>query len=446
MGLIGWLVATELSYRTLENRLSQQLQHSASMLAAGKLPITKPLLEQLANLLKAELFLFSNAKTVTNLAVEDKLAVQLTEYLRKKSLEIRNEETLIEKIKFHDASFILVYKKVTGSNPRFNGIAALAPLNDIQRDVKSAAFNLGGIVLIVLLIFAWFGHRNARKITSPISELAQMAEKIASGDREIQSQIRQENEIGGLAQALNLMTLKLKNYEQELVQKSRLEIVGELAAKVAHEVRNPLTAIKLQIQLLQEDAANEQKVSLQQVANEIRRLELIVSTTLDQTKPVELDFSLINPNEVIKEFVDLFKPQLKHRGIEIRMLLHDLPCVQLDKNRITQVITNLVINAADELKSGGVIQLGSTYLENDRSIKIIIEDSGKGILQEKRTQIFKPFSSEKSHNMGLGLSICKEIIELHAGAIDISQSQQLGGAKFVIVLPVKKQGVELNHV
>ncbi|HFD31574.1 MAG TPA: HAMP domain-containing histidine kinase [Gammaproteobacteria bacterium] len=441
--LVAWWGANELLYRAMENRLSRQIQQTANLLSEGKLPLTRPLLAQLSELLDANVFLLADDNRII-LSADNSFASQLNQLIQSVILRRNQQQThglSVHKIELNGQPYMFAFKTVDDGSKKYKGIVVLASTSQMQAKAAETGYRLVLIVISILLLLAWLGHRNARKITAPISELAQMAEEIAAGNREIQSHIKQKNEIGDLAQALNSMTLKLKNYEQELVQKSRLEIVGSLAAKVAHEIRNPLTAIKLQIQMLQENANDTQQSGLRSVASEIRRLELIVSTALDQSKPVRLNYAFFNPNQLIEEFVELFKPQMAHRGVEVQVSLQHLPDVALDRNRIIQVITNLVMNALDELKTGGVIRLSSACSQDDKFVEITIEDSGKGIPLEKRTQIFQPFATEKSDNMGLGLSICKEIIELHHGEILISQSQLLGGAKFVIKLPIKQDKV-----
>jgi signal transduction histidine kinase len=200
---------------------------------------------------------------------------------------------------------------------------------------------------------------------------------------------------------------------------------------MAHEVRNPLTAIKMQLQLLEERVDEEDRDRIQKVLGEIRRLELIVESTLVLGGPLNLQLTPIEPAALVDEVVALLRPALEHRGISLVAKLGTLPTTAMDADRIKQVLLNLINNAADELSHGGVIRISGTASVDEDSLDIAIEDSGPGIDELRATeQSAKPFS------LGVGLTISREIVDRHGGKLLIGKSTDLGGACFTIRLPV----------
>ena len=253
----------------------------------------------------------------------------------------------------------------------------------------------------------------------------------ADGERDFSIDTSEHNEIGVLARALTGMAEKLQDYESELARQSRLSGLGDLAARMAHEVRNPLTAIKMQLQLLEERVDDADRDRIRKVLAEIRRLELIVESTLVLGGPLNLQFASVEPALLVGEVVELLRPALDHRGIALHAELGALPTTVMDADRIKQVLLNLINNAADELTQGGVIRISGPTPAEGGSIEIAVEDSGPGVDAIRAAeQSAKPFS------LGLGLTISQEIVDSHGGDLLIGESAELGGACFTIRLPV----------
>ena len=150
-------------------------------------------------------------------------------------------------------------------------------------------------MLFATILLAWFGHYFTRGISRPVSDLASMADRIADGERDISSDYTANNEVGQLAGALNGMAQRLTVYESKLARQSHLEGLGDLAARMAHEVRNPLTALKMQLQLLQERVPRDEGERVSRLLDEIRRMELIVDSALTLGAPLQLNRSQVNP-------------------------------------------------------------------------------------------------------------------------------------------------------
>jgi signal transduction histidine kinase len=284
-------------------------------------------------------------------------------------------------------------------------------------------------MLFATILLAWFGHYFTRGISRPVSDLASMADRIADGERDISSDYTANNEIGQLARALNGMTQRLTVYESKLARQSHLAGLGDLAARMAHEVRNPLTALKMQLQLLQEKVPEDDVERVSRLLDEIRRMELIVDSALTLGAPLQLNRSSVNSGALIDELAKLLQPALRHRGIDLQTVVNDSPEIDADPDRLRQVLLNLINNAADELPDGGVIRVSSSVAGDGAGVELTVEDSGPGLPPETAEP-----GRRKPFGLGLGLIICHEIVELHGGEFTQGESAELGGARFTVGL------------
>jgi len=274
----------------------------------------------------------------------------------------------------------------------------------------------------------------AYSITAPVKELVKVTEKVASGDLLAEAKVRTRDEIGTLAQSFNEMTRDLKTSRDKLVQSERLAAVGQLAAGIAHEIRNPLTSMKMTVQLLKRKQSDESgKESLQVVLDEINRLEIIVGGILDFARPMELTLEPANIANIINEVFRLMEPNLRHKKIEIErsMESQSIPEVLMDINRMKQVFMNIILNSAQAMPNGGKLKIYCRL--DDNTVQAEIIDTGFGMTKETLDHVFDPFFSAKSGGTGLGLTNVKRIIELHRGKVYID-SVENQGTKVTIVL------------
>lgn len=424
----------------LERRLDAQLQYASLMLTDFSLPLTKDLLLQIHRLLRADILLIKQDETVGISSLEDNSFAVADTILQEYVSWQHNRPQRSDSITFHNTeqSYKLALRALPPNrDARYTAVAVFSSLSDIESAKQQAALWIGSIVFFILLFLSWVGHRITISITRPIYRLADMARRIAAGERKIQVNVRRSDEIGVLSDTLNNMAAALSAYEAKLTDKSRLLALGQMTAQVAHEIRNPLTAIKLQLQLLNENLDGEQRTTTKQLLDEIQRLEFILSGLLEWGVTLYLNRSRVNFNQLVTEVIYILDAQMKHRHIELQAELDkDLPSARLDKNRIKQVIFNLLINACDALPNGGIIQLKTMH--QNAQVTISIDDSGLGIAEDAIPLLFAQLSSTKSNRFGLGLPLCKKLIDLHQGQIKVSRSH-LGGACFFVTLPCEEK-------
>jgi signal transduction histidine kinase len=433
--LAGW-IATRLLSHTLEQRLTGQLDHAAAVMAEGTLPLTSELLANLARLQQAAIVLIGTDQRISLIGLDPQdpaLRQQLENHASR--WPAGWQQPVHDTFSSGQATYLLVGRPLpVGRDPRYQAVVLLASLADLQQAVQRAAGLLAGAALAGVLLLAWLGSRLARSITAPIHTLADMAARIAAGDRQVRSPLCQANAIGVLAAALNSLVERLATYEADVAEKSRLAAIGQTTARIAHEIRNPLTALKLQLELLHETVAATQQPLTRQLLDEIRRLELIVGSTLALSRPLQLDRQPTDLNRLVGEVVQLLAAQFEHRGIRLETALAaGLPLAALDADRIKQLLLNLLMNAGDELPEGGVIQL--TTAGQGTELVLGVADSGPGIAVARRVDLFSGTPSSKRGGLGLGLPLCKEIAELHGGRIAVTDSA-LGGAEFQVSLPI----------
>jgi len=228
-----------------------------------------------------------------------------------------------------------------------------------------------------------------------------------------------------------------KEAEKLIVQSEKLKLAGEIAAGVAHEIRNPMTVISGFIQMMNEDDQHPYQSYTKLIESELERINLIISEFLVLAKPHVTSAKEFSLEKTIQDVVLLFSSELNLRGILLKESWNtpDLFVVG-EQNQIKQVFINIFKNAVEELKNGGLLDI-TTDVDKD-FIGIHIQDNGRGMTKEVVDQIFEPFFTTKSSGTGLGMMISQKIIREHGGKIMIS-SQVNKGTTVSIYLPYKKQ-------
>lgn len=241
---------------------------------------------------------------------------------------------------------------------------------------------------------------------------------------------------------INPLRMKLVETHAILERQEKLASLGVLAAGVAHEIRNPLTAIKARL-FTQQKALRSGSPELEDalvIGSEINRLERIVRDFLQFARPAEPRLVLLRASDVLQEAFDLLAPQLRKSGIEVQLELDANEVVRADPQQMKQVLINLIQNSAESIGQSGQIVLrvkpGTARLGNQNASVVILEicDNGRGISPEVQKRLFDPFFSTKESGTGLGLSIAARIVEKHGGVLEF-QTQVNHGTTFGVVLP-----------
>ena len=236
------------------------------------------------------------------------------------------------------------------------------------------------------------------------------------------------------------LLLRWRYAARQGVERQRFEELGKLTGGLAHEIKNPLSTIKVNLKLISEsldglgaDSARYLR-KIQVASKETERLEQILEDFLRYIGKTELHMSAVNINDLIDEMVDFYSPQASSHSVTIRVGLSKerLVC-KIDADMVKQVILNLFINATQAMPDGGEL-IVKTELARKKAV-IEITDTGDGIAADKFDKIFDAYYTSKQHGSGLGLPIARKIVEAHNGAITVNS--QLGkGTSFNIILHI----------
>lgn len=301
---------------------------------------------------------------------------------------------------------------------------------------------LGGVILGCLL-----GLVISRSIVKPIYELV-LKVRGAAGDEVVErvdaasgSELEElDRHVRALIDHVNATTADLEKNRQLLARSERLAALGKVAAGVAHEIRNPLTAIKMLIYAAQEDAASdeEKRKDMAVILKEIDRLERFVQNFLHFARPPDPQFALANLNEIVRETLALLAPRLQQTGAQlVTSYLAEADTILADADQIKQVVMNLLLNAAQAMPRGGRLTVATmpALEENGKKwLEIQISDTGHGIPEALLDTIFDPLVSGRKDGVGLGLSVAYQIVYRHGGWIEAANNKT-GGAVFTVRLP-----------
>ena len=289
----------------------------------------------------------------------------------------------------------------------------------------------------------------ARRITRPIHRLVEGTVRIAHGDLSQAIVDTSRDEVGDLARSFNEMTAQLlqarermDDANRRLVQHEKLASIGRMAATIAHEIRNPLTSVKLNIQKMAEEEsfAESVKAHLGLSLEGIDQIERFIKELLNFTRVQELVVERWTVEQIVDESLKMIKDTLAQKKIVVeKACAGGLPTVLADADKLRQVFLNVLRNAHEALSSGGKIRITcDTVVEGGRTMaRVRIADNGPGIADKDRPNIFEPFYSTKPSGFGLGLANARKIVEQHNGTIAVDRKRGRGCA-FVILIPAEE--------
>jgi signal transduction histidine kinase len=223
-----------------------------------------------------------------------------------------------------------------------------------------------------------------------------------------------------------------------IIQNNKLQILGKLTASLFHEVRNPLSAVKLNLdymKMFKEELPKEVNESLDDCYEALTRIQVMIDQMLGFTRKNQLENEKkINVNKITEDAVALVSYRSKKHNVTIDKIFDEnIPEIYFDDNKILQVFLNLITNAVDSVDEKGKIIVRSYQKKSDNKVDVFweVEDNGVGISEENKSKIFEDFYTNKKHGTGLGLSVCKMILDEYGA--EISFESELGkGTKFII--------------
>ncbi|PQV63748.1 Signal transduction histidine kinase, nitrogen specific [Abditibacterium utsteinense] len=310
-------------------------------------------------------------------------------------------------------------------------------------EAAAALFSAGNVAIAPLLA-------KDRLVGLVLADNLYSGAEIDEGDVQLLDTLSQQ---AGLTIDNALAYEALQRAQRELVSAERLVAVGEMAARVSHEIRNPLATIggfaRSAMKKTEDEAGVKRKIGV--IVSEVARLEELLTDLLDMARPRPLDFQPHSVNEIVEHSLLLADADIKGCGASVeRDLAPDLPPVPLDRGRLLQVLLNTIRNGAQAMPDGGTLRVATRLSqrlgETTHMVEIEVRDSGVGIPSRALKSVFDPFFSTKVSGSGLGLAVTKRIIQDHGGKIDVSSEEGVG-TTFIFSLPLTREPVshEINE-
>jgi signal transduction histidine kinase len=335
--------------------------------------------------------------------------------------------------------------------PRFHsGLLVEIQKNEILSPVRAIRTAVLTTAALVILICFMASFVLSRQISRPISEMAKASLKMANGSLHQRISYSRRDEIGTLSQSFNSMaedlsslidSLKQKEIsiqgaydelmqtQRQLVQSEKMAAIGELVAGVVHEMRNPLSSVKLNFQIIGRSLGRETPLHEHYSIglDQITQLEKMLSSLLDYSKPISLGKVPFQLEAVVAESMLQLQPFTRGRAIEVKTQ-GTIPDVMGDPGQIRQVLTNVIKNAIESAGPSGKVDvtIKAAGENGDDSPLIEIRDNGPGISRQDIRRIFQPFFTTKKDGTGLGLSIVKKIMEAHGFRVSIWSEEGAG--------------------
>jgi signal transduction histidine kinase len=304
-----------------------------------------------------------------------------------------------------------------------------------QRSIQ-LLIGLGLLTLFVGIVTSLY----ARRVLAPLTVVTERANAVARGDLTPRRVVATNDEIGELATTFEGMVAAIQRARQDLVQAERLATIGKMAAHITHEIRNPLSSIGLNVELLEEEVASaggdkEAGQLLSAIKAEVDRLSRISEQYLSVARRPRPRLMRERAEDLVRELVAFVHPELDRAGVAVEVTAgDDLPEVDLDESQLRQALLNLIRNAREAMPKGGRIDIAVRSRDGSSGVEITVDDTGSGIPEDARASIFDPFFTTKQRGTGLGLAVTREIIEAHSGSITC-EPREGGGTRFRITLP-----------
>ncbi|MEX2178136.1 MAG: ATP-binding protein [Gemmatimonadaceae bacterium] len=310
-----------------------------------------------------------------------------------------------------------------------------APLGPFIRPFERAARRGVWILLVVSGVSVAVAVMLTGRMTRKLERLTTATEAVAGGDLDRTVDSTGKDEAGRLARSFNYMTASLRRTLGELSQREALAAVGEFASGLAHEVRNPLTAIRVDLQMVQEQLPpGSRALALQDRAlAEIQRLDRTVSGALSVARSGRIALVPIDPRVPLRAAMDNADPVFRARGASVSFVDNGAQEVRIngDAAALQQLFLNLLLNAAQALGEGVGGSATISVQRRNGHVVMSVSDNGSGIPEEAREKVFEPFYSTRPQGTGLGLAIARRIVAAHQGEIRIESAPRVGTAVYV---------------
>lgn len=320
-------------------------------------------------------------------------------------------------------------------NPVFQIQVLVSPIL-LRAAIVPELENAGGVALLALMAAAALAYTAARVALRPLARIEHVLDRMISGEAAELPPL-EDRELAAVESKLSLVGAQVTGARRDASQMR--SAMSSIARGVAHEFKNPLNAIALRLELLRErvaEEAPEAESDIDVLSQEVARLDRVVNTFLDLSRPVTLERTALQAGVLASEVVELVQPEAEQRGIATEVVQSQDPVVVwADEGLLRQALLNVVKNALEAMTSGGRLRV--TVAHRGAEGEIAVSDTGPGIAPEIRERIFDPYFTTKERGSGIGLALTMRALHLHGGAVEV-ESEPGRGSTFRLHLPAEQ--------
>lgn len=318
-----------------------------------------------------------------------------------------------------------------------------------EDDLKSTIMRLRKITVPIIIFVTLAGMIASfvfsRLITEPLNKFIEFTKVLGRGEFGKRVDVSYGDEIGYLARNFNRLSMELKTVKEKmeeaytythLLEAEKISTIGQISSGLAHELKNPLTTLKMLFQAFREQP-DMTKEDAEVISREIEKIDLIITRFLGFVKQKSLQVSEINVNTLMDRVLSLCSFDITNNDIVLQKdMTETLPHIKGDRALLEHVFLNLILNAVQAMPNGGEINISSKA--DDGFVEVVISDKGGGIPSNIRSKVFEPFFTTKENGTGLGLSIVYNIVKSHGGKVFFDSSEG-AGTKFTVRLPINNE-------
>ncbi len=431
-------VAVTVLSRTLASRVDEQIRSAAALVSQSDFAQSPQILGSVKRLVGADVVTFSTKGELIATTVDRGRAALLSAVTSPDVVRATSGAagTPVLLPIMCDTPCEVAVSRVSGRPDTL--VAVVADTSQQQAATRSIARTILITAVLSVIAMILVSQIVVRRVTQPLSALVAFTRQADPGAATSRAPSGAD-EVGQLGAAFNAMLDRLDQSQARLVQSEKLALAGLLAARVAHDIRNPLSGIKMQTQLLQSrtrgDADNQEMTRA--ILADIQTVELVVRDLLELARPGALRLKPTALDDFVRDLLAQLGAQFRHRKITVTTdFAAGAPRIPLDADRFRQALLNVVMNAADAMPEGGTLHFATRLLPDRSTIELDVCDDGTGIDPSILPHVFDPFVSTKRDGVGLGLVNAKAVVDSHGGRIEIA-ARAPHGTRVTIALPIR---------
>jgi signal transduction histidine kinase len=432
-------VALSVATRTMDARVRTLLLNAASVVGRSDLALNPAILRSVQEITGAEVLTYTADGTVlaTTFDINQRRDVIAAVQGADRRRVVETGATRTASIALIDCGrpCYVAFQDVEG---RPGTVVALveetAELTTASAAVTRTILYAAAVSLVVMVLVS---QAVARRVTAPIQRLVEFARGLSTPGSSARAAAG-EDEVGRLAAAFNDMLERLEESQRALVKSEKLGLAGLMAAQVAHDIRNPLSSIKMQTQIVRSRLrrGSDDEASLASVLHDIGQVESVIRDLLELARPGTMTLEPSDLNEVVRDVLRQLGAQFSHRKITVTTdLAGALPLIPLDAGRFQRALINVLVNASDAMPTGGMLGVSTRTVDREQAVEIEVADDGVGIDPAILDRVCDPFVSTKRDGIGLGLANVESVVKSHGGSISLLPRQPKG-TRAIIRLPV----------